>query len=152
MATVLVQNRVNQATSSLPSEVTRLGVTTEKKSSSILMMIGLTSDNPDLYNNTYLTNYASLNIVDELKRIEGVEKSCLMAVVPTYNGKGVCMLDVGANALNTAVYSALAFAENFDWGNFGESLATGVNEFFENFDFKALAKTVNKWKLIQIKG
>ena len=72
MATVLVQNRVNQATSSLPSEVTRLGVTTEKKSSSILMMIGLTSDNPDLYNNTYLTNYASLNIVDELKRIEGV--------------------------------------------------------------------------------
>ena len=35
MATVLVQNRVNQATSSLPSEVTRLGVTTEKKSSSI---------------------------------------------------------------------------------------------------------------------
>ena len=37
-----------------------------------------------------------------LKRIEGVEKSCLMAVVPTYNGKGVCMLDVGANALNTA--------------------------------------------------
>ena len=37
-----------------------------------------------------------------LKRIEGVEKSCLMAVIPTYNQKGVCMLDVGANALNTS--------------------------------------------------
>lgn len=37
-----------------------------------------------------------------LKRIEGVEKSCLMAVIPTYNNKGVCMLDVGANAENTA--------------------------------------------------
>lgn len=37
-----------------------------------------------------------------LKRIEGVEKSCLMAVLPTYNGKGVCMLDVGANSENTA--------------------------------------------------
>lgn len=37
-----------------------------------------------------------------LKRIEGVEKSCLMAVLPTYNNKGVCMLDVGANAENTA--------------------------------------------------
>lgn len=72
MATVLVQNRVNQATSSLPSEVTRMGVVTEKKSSSILMMIGLTSDNPELYDNVYLSNYATLNIVDELKRIEGV--------------------------------------------------------------------------------
>ncbi|RHM62360.1 MULTISPECIES: phosphate acyltransferase PlsX [Coprobacillaceae] len=37
-----------------------------------------------------------------LKRIEGVEKSCLMAILPTYNGKGVAMLDVGANAENTA--------------------------------------------------
>ncbi len=72
MATVLVQNRVNQAASSLPSEVTRMGVVTEKKSSSILVMVGLTSDNPELYNNVYLSNYASLNIVDELKRIEGV--------------------------------------------------------------------------------
>lgn len=72
MATVLVQNRVNQAASSLPNEVTRMGVVTEKKSSSILMMIGLTSDDPELYNSVYLSNYASLNIVDELKRIEGV--------------------------------------------------------------------------------
>ncbi|MDE6953619.1 MAG: phosphate acyltransferase PlsX [Erysipelotrichales bacterium] len=37
-----------------------------------------------------------------LPRITGVEKSCLMAVIPTYNAKGVCMLDVGANAENTA--------------------------------------------------
>lgn len=36
-----------------------------------------------------------------LKRIEGVEKSCLMASLPTYNQKGVIMLDVGANASNT---------------------------------------------------
>lgn len=36
-----------------------------------------------------------------LKRIEGVEKSCLMATIPTYNQKGVHMLDVGANASNT---------------------------------------------------
>ena len=37
-----------------------------------------------------------------LKRIEGVEKSCLMVMMPTYNGKGMAMLDVGANAENTA--------------------------------------------------
>ncbi len=37
-----------------------------------------------------------------LKRLEGVEKSCLMAMIPTYNKKGVALLDVGANAENTA--------------------------------------------------
>lgn len=37
-----------------------------------------------------------------LKRIEGIEKSCLMAVLPTYNNKGTCLLDVGANAENTS--------------------------------------------------
>lgn len=36
-----------------------------------------------------------------LKRIKGIEKSCLMATMPTLNDKGVCMLDVGANAQNT---------------------------------------------------
>lgn len=36
-----------------------------------------------------------------IKRLEGVEKSCLMAVLPTFNGKGTCILDVGANAENT---------------------------------------------------
>ena len=36
-----------------------------------------------------------------LKRIKGIEKSCLMATIPTLNDKGVCMLDVGANAENT---------------------------------------------------
>lgn len=37
-----------------------------------------------------------------LKRISGVERSCLMAILPTYNGEGVALLDVGANAENTA--------------------------------------------------
>lgn len=37
-----------------------------------------------------------------LKRIDGIEKSCLMAVLPTYNGKGTALLDVGANSDNTA--------------------------------------------------
>ena len=37
-----------------------------------------------------------------VKRIEGVSKSCLMATLPTFNGQGTCLLDVGANAENTA--------------------------------------------------
>lgn len=50
-----------------------------------------------------------------------------------------------ANALNTVIYSALSFAETFDWSNFGLSLAAGVNGFFQNFDFESLAQTINRW-------
>lgn len=56
--------------------------------------------------------------------------------------------DVGktiASALNTATYSALAFGENFNWTNLGESIASGVNNFLDTFDFKAFGKTVNTW-------
>ena len=50
-----------------------------------------------------------------------------------------------AGALNTAIYAALAFGESFDWDNLGNSIAAGINSFFENFDFKALGKTINVW-------
>lgn len=71
MATVLVENRVNMALSSLPQEVTKLGVTTTKESTNVVMFLTLTSDSPE-YNALYLSNYASLNIVNELARIKGV--------------------------------------------------------------------------------
>lgn len=50
-----------------------------------------------------------------------------------------------AGALNTAIYAALSFGETFDWADFGLSIATGINEFFKTFDFKALAQTINTW-------
>lgn len=50
-----------------------------------------------------------------------------------------------AGALNTAIYAALSFGETFDWSDFGLSIATGINEFFKTFDFKALAQTINVW-------
>lgn len=50
-----------------------------------------------------------------------------------------------ASALNTAIYTSLSFATTFDWGNLGESIAAGINGFFENFDFKAFAETLNSW-------
>ncbi|MEM8864026.1 MAG: efflux RND transporter permease subunit, partial [Planctomycetota bacterium] len=71
IATVLVQNRVAIAEPTLPEEVTRQGLTTKKKSTSITMVIMLTS--PDgRYNSVYMGNYATLNLRDELSRIEGV--------------------------------------------------------------------------------
>ena len=48
-----------------------------------------------------------------------------------------------ANSLNTAIYTALSFGETFDWSNLGESIASGINGFFENFDFSSLATTIN---------
>ena len=71
IATVNVQNRVAQATSKLPSEVTQQGVTTKKQSTSMLMVINLISSN-DEHDDVYLSNYASIYIQDSLSRISGV--------------------------------------------------------------------------------
>ena len=70
MATVLVQNRVNVAMNSLPSEVTQLGVTVQKQSSNIVLFLTLTGDS--IYDQLYLSNYAKLQITDRLTRTPGV--------------------------------------------------------------------------------
>jgi len=71
IAAVNVQNRVAQATSKLPAEVTQQGVTTKKQSSSMLMVINLVSSNPE-HDDVYLSNYSSIYIQDALSRISGV--------------------------------------------------------------------------------
>lgn len=71
-AAVEVQNRVQQAQATLPTAVKEQGVSVNKNSSNNVMFIALESDNPDMYDATYLTNYAQLNIVDPLTRVEGV--------------------------------------------------------------------------------
>ena len=70
MATVLVQNRVNVAMNSLPSEVTQLGVTVQKQSTNIVLFLTLTGDS--IYDQLYLSNYAKLQITDQLSRVSGV--------------------------------------------------------------------------------
>src|SRR5215469_4745330 len=70
-AQVLVQNRVSSALSQLPQSVQNQGVTVQKKSTSILLFVTLTS--PDArYDSLYLSNYATINIRDELSRLSGV--------------------------------------------------------------------------------
>jgi multidrug efflux pump len=75
-AQVLVQNRVAVAQAKLPEEVKRTGVTTKKKSPSILLCVNLLSkkraDGGFYYDQLYLSNYASLNVKDDLARIDGV--------------------------------------------------------------------------------
>jgi len=70
-AQVLVQNRVSSALAQLPQAVQNQGVTVQKRSTSILLFVTLTS--PDAsYDSLYLSNYATLNLKDELARLPGV--------------------------------------------------------------------------------
>lgn len=71
MATVMVQNRVSVAQSSLPEPVIVQGVTVQKQSSNIVMFLTMTSRD-SIYDGLYLTNYATLNLVDQLTRVQGV--------------------------------------------------------------------------------
>ncbi|KAA0129313.1 efflux RND transporter permease subunit [Chryseobacterium sp. SN22] len=71
-AAVNVQNRVAQVNAQLPSEVIRLGLTTTKQQTSNLMVVNINSEKPELYDEAFLQNYASINLVPELKRIPGV--------------------------------------------------------------------------------
>jgi len=70
-AQVQVQNRVTRTMPTLPTEVQRLGVTVDKASPDLTMVVHLTS--PDnRYDMLYLSNYAALNVKDELARLDGV--------------------------------------------------------------------------------
>lgn len=71
MAAIDVQNRVSQAQALLPAEVTKVGVTTQKRQTS--MLIGVTLSAPkENYSVDFIENYMAINIVPEIKRISGV--------------------------------------------------------------------------------
>lgn len=71
MAQVLVQNRVNLALPTLPSEVKQTGVSVKKKSPSILLVVNLVSPK-GTYDQLYLSNYATIRLRDELAQVKGV--------------------------------------------------------------------------------
>lgn len=72
MATVKVQNRISLAESSLPTSVKQQGVSVTSESTNIILFIAIEGDKEHDYDALYLTNYAKLNIVDELARVDGV--------------------------------------------------------------------------------
>ncbi len=71
MAQVNVQNRVSQASALLPAEVTRAGVQVMKRQNSNVLIFALTGD-PEKYDNQFLGNYADINIIPAIKRVNGV--------------------------------------------------------------------------------
>lgn len=76
-ATFNVSNRVNIATPRLPDEVRRNGLVVQKRSNDILMAAMLTSSN-EKHDRLYLSNYGTLNVLDELKRIKGVGSASIV--------------------------------------------------------------------------
>ena len=71
MAAVNVQNRVSKAQGLLPAEVTRIGVTTMKRQTSFLQIDALVSSD-NTYDQTFLANYLDINVIPQLKRVNGV--------------------------------------------------------------------------------
>jgi HAE1 family hydrophobic/amphiphilic exporter-1 len=122
MNAVNVQNRVSVASNVLPAEVTKAGVTVQKQQSSNLLIFALKSDNPE-YDQTFLNNYANINLIPEIKRVSGVGS------VSAFGSKDYSMRiwlkpDVMATygLTPTDVNNALA-EQNFDAapGKFGEN-------------------------------
>src|SRR5947207_14711050 len=79
IAQVQVQNRVNLAMPQLPSAVTQLGVSVQKKSSSIMMLIAVFGKG-DRYSADYVANYANVYVLDSLKRVNGAGQAQIMGV------------------------------------------------------------------------
>jgi len=84
-AAVNVQNRVSQATSQLPAEVVQAGISTNKQQNSLLMVVDLFTEDEKQYDQTFLANYAQINIVPELKRIPGVGQAVIFGSSKDYS-------------------------------------------------------------------
>ncbi len=84
-AAVNVQNRVSQATSQLPAEVVQAGISTSKQQNSLLMVVDLYADDEKNYDQTFLANYAQINILPEIKRIQGVGQALIFGGSKDYS-------------------------------------------------------------------
>ena len=77
MAAVNVQNRVSMAQGLLPAEVTRIGVTTQKRQTSMLVVFSL-YDETDTYTDAFIENYAKINLIPQVQRVQGVGDASVM--------------------------------------------------------------------------
>ena len=136
-ATMLTQNRVNEATNKLPNDVKTTGVTTKKSLSMHMLILSLYSPNKT-FDGNFLTNYANINIVDALARIKGVGE------VTLYGGSNYAMRiwvkpDIMAK-YNLTVPDIIRSIQDQNaiapGGKFGAPPATENNEFTYNVMLK----------------
>jgi HAE1 family hydrophobic/amphiphilic exporter-1 len=84
-AAVNVQNRVSQASSQLPAEVLQYGITTTKQQNSFIGAIAIYTEDPKKYDQTFVANYAQINIIPEIKRIPGVGSASVFGGIKDYS-------------------------------------------------------------------
>lgn len=143
MAQVNVQNRVSQASSLLPAEVTKAGVSVFKRQSSTVLIIGLKSDG-DRYDEQFLSNYADINVIPALKRVNGVGE-CESMGAKTYTMRiwldPVKMKNYG---LIPSDISGILAEQNIEAapGKLGES---SDNEYEYTLRYKGRLKTVEEF-------
>ena len=149
MAAVNVQNRVAKAQGFLPAEVTQVGVITQKRQSSMLLGFSFYSSD-DKYDNEFLENYMNINIIPEIKRIQGVGDAMVMGT--DYSMRIWLKPDVMAQYKLMPSDVSVAFAEqNIEAapGQFGER---GNQSFQYVMKYKGRLQTQEEFENIVIRA
>lgn len=149
MAAVDVQNRVAKASPYLPSEVNQVGVTTQKRQTSMLMVVNLYSKNNE-YSQEFIDNYMSINIVPILKRVQGVGD--VMSFGADYSMRIWLRPEVMAQyGLNPSDISAVLAEQNIEAapGQFGEQ---GNQSFQYVMQFTGRLETEQEFENIVVKA
>ena len=149
MAAVNVQNRVAKAQGFLPAEVTKVGVITSKRQSSMLLVFSLYSSD-DKYDNEFLENYAKINVIPEVQRVPGVGDAMVLGA--DYSMRIWLKPDVMAQykLMPTDITNALS-EQNIEAapGSFGES---GNQTFQYTLRYKGRLQTQEEFENIVIRA
>ncbi len=150
LAAVNVQNRVARATSLLPQEVIRSGVVTAKRQSDNVLIFDINSDNPE-YDMTFLQNYADINIMPRIKRVNGVGDAMIFSQ-NNYSMRIWLRPDVMASyGLIPSDISAVLAEQNLEAapGQLGEN---GDQTFQYVLKYKGRLKSVEEFENIVVKA
>ena len=149
MAAVNVQNRVAKAQGFLPAEVTKVGVITSKRQTSMLLVFSLYSSD-DKYDNEFLENYAKINVIPEVQRVPGVGDAMVLGA--DYSMRIWLKPDVMAQykLMPTDITNALS-EQNIEAapGSFGES---GNQTFQYTLRYKGRLQTQEEFENIVIRA
>ncbi len=150
IATVNVQNRVSQASSLLPSEVTQVGVTVKKQQSSNILFISYSSKNPS-YDSKFLQNYVNINILPEIKRVSGVGDASIFGY-NTYSMRIWLKPDVLA-AYNLSASEVIAAISDQNVEAAPGKLGADSNQSFEyTLKYTGRLKSIEQFKNIIIRS
>ena len=149
MAAVNVQNRVSMAQGLLPAEVTKIGVTTQKRQNSMLIVFSV-YDAEDRYDQRFIENYAKINLIPEVQRVPGVGDANVLGT--DYSMRIWLKPDVMAqyNLVPNDVAGVLA-EQNVEAapGSFGEQ---GNQSFQYTIRYKGRLQEVNEFEDMVVKA